>query len=1038
MTNSALKPLKTLLLILAATCLLFLALSFLPPVKDAVLALGGMLKGAALRRPEKWFGLLRQRLLLAAVCLAALHLLLSLVQRNWSPMRMDGTDGLALFMSDANLLSVIIATAASVVLTLALKGRIGNMPFFAVQACTFACIYFASCACLLHNRQLQGKASAAVQFAVAGMLLAWLVANFIPSSQGALWQGTARIRFRYRMPLAVYLPCLTVTCAIACMAVQSSARLQPKGSRKVRLAAALVYSLILSSLFYVPNIFGDDPYHIQGWEGTVLEVMNFVPYDADHEVSMYGHYGMIYLLPMRLLLLLGLPCNVAVAALQFLVTALMFLSVMYVLDRLVQNDAAFYLFMLGAGSFLQFGTRAYFQQEPHRMFFGAVISAYLIAMELGGRSGEPGHKNGQPESGQAEHALTERGQGHGPKHKRGRWLLPLLALGAASLLWNTETGLVCMGGISLYLFMTFADCSGSLLSRRNLRVLLLSALAFLAEFAAAMLLANAYNLLCGGRPIGFKDFIFPFMAGQGLVESLEWPLVGIRGTGFAYFVLFMLAICFALLVKLLQKAPEADATASAPEARAAQTGQNAAVSPGLYATVAFLGLGFMTYYIVKCSRGFLNMCQLQFVMLMAGIWGLLDAAGRIDAEGHDSPTGSGGTAERIDAERRFPLFPQSSRFPLIPCARLLIVLVFSALLLDNLTIPERIQARRTGAWRTEKLDALVHALDQDLPEGTPGFGLDVQELYAYMGRDIKIHTTDWANLRYLKDADSRPFEYVSTYLKDCNLFLANDADVGLVPEAAGFRRLTGYRIGGQHFGIYAREGASVNLSPFKGRGTADSPYLIESSADLVSLSWHVNSGQDYDGTYFRQCADIDLSAVRKWTPIADGGGMSFNGNYDGGGHVIRGLRIRKTKLMEEADEPPSLFGRLGGRVCNLGIESGSVKGIDCAAAFASACGRPGAVIANCWNNAEVHALETSAGIAVDFTGGRLACCVNFGNVSKEFPLHGSIDGICAGGAAEVWGCHPMEDRGFDFDELAPLLKEAEGRLDLGGMRLIPW
>lgn len=949
-------------LFLSALCLVLLALSFLPSAQDAVTAVGGMLKGSGLRRPEKWFSRIRSALFASAACLAALQLLIILVRKAWEPLERDGLTCTDLFLSDANLLSVLLATAVSVLLTFVLKGRVGNMLFFVVQIFMFAASYFASCFCLTHNRHLRGRCSPAVQLAVAGAVVLWLVINFIPSSAGALWHSSARMRFRYRMPPVIYLAFLTLASLGFWLAIRAaSSRAVPAKTNWARIfrpAVSIAYTFILSSLSYVPNIFGDDPYHINGWEGSVFEVLQLAPYDSGHLTSLYGHYGVFYLLPMRLLHLFGVPYNQAIAVLQFLVTAVMLLSAVYVLHRFIRNDAVFFLFLIALGSYVQFGGRAYFQEEPHRVFFGAVVSAVLFWAD-----------------------------GKGPLTRA--CIAGLGLLGAASIFWNPETGIVCMVAISAWLFLTRADFSGGIFTARNRDAFLLAALLIVAELIAAMMLANAYNLLCGGSPIGLEDFLFPLMSGSRIMARLNDPIIGAQSTAFAYFVLFVMAIFFPLVIKFF----------SLPGRK-----EEGSPTPQLYAAIAMIGLGLMSYYILKCSRGFLSICHLQFVMLMAGLWRLLDAEGSV------------------------------RRHVLVKAGRVIVIVLFSSLVLDNITLPEKISLKRAGAWRTDKLESFLEVLKQDLPDGIPGFGQDVPELYAYIDRDVVIHMTEWANLRFWKDLDSRPFEYVSEMLKGYDFFFANVDDVHLVPEAAKFRRIATYQIG-QTFAVYAREGKSLNLSPFKGEGTLDSPYLIESRDDLLSLARHVNAGHDYSGIYFRQTADIDLSPVKNWMPVADGG-MAFCGNYDGGCHVIKGLSLSKNRLFTGETEDSALFGNLGGRVCNLGIESGSVRGVDYAAAFASSGGKR-AVIANCWNRADVHAFEGSAGIAVNFDG-TVACCVNFGRISKEFSLYGALDGVCWGGNPDVWECRPMEGEGFDFAAMNALLPEAENSLDLGGMRLIPW
>lgn len=76
-----------------------------------------------------------------------------------------------------------------------------------------------------------------------------------------------------------------------------------------------------------------------------------------------------------------------------------------------------------------------------------------------------------------------------------------------------------------------------------------------------------------------------------------------------------------------------------------------------------------------------------------------------------------------------------------------------------------------------------------------------------------------------------------------------------------------------------------------GNGTKDAPWLITSREDLLNLANRLNSDvaatnyNNFNGCYFKQTADIDLTGV-KWEPIGYSGGTCFSGNYDGDGHII--------------------------------------------------------------------------------------------------------------------------------------------------------
>ena len=82
----------------------------------------------------------------------------------------------------------------------------------------------------------------------------------------------------------------------------------------------------------------------------------------------------------------------------------------------------------------------------------------------------------------------------------------------------------------------------------------------------------------------------------------------------------------------------------------------------------------------------------------------------------------------------------------------------------------------------------------------------------------------------------------------------------------------------------AWDGTSASSS-LKGEGTAASPYLVESAADLKYIQVQVNDGNTFEGKYFKQTADIDLNN-KEWTPIGDRSAKPFIGLYDGNGYKI--------------------------------------------------------------------------------------------------------------------------------------------------------
>ena len=187
---------------------------------------------------------------------------------------------------------------------------------------------------------------------------------------------------------------------------------------------------------------------------------------------------------------------------------------------------------------------------------------------------------------------------------------------------------------------------------------------------------------------------------------------------------------------------------------------------------------------------------------------------------------------------------------------------------------------------------------------------------------------------------------------------------------------------------------------FMGSGTYEDPYLINSAEDLIKFSDAVNNGNSFNDIYFRQTADIDLQNYGSFEPIGElNSGYMFSGIYDGGCHKISNLYINANDLDCSF---VGLFGKLGGVVMNLGIESGRIYG-DYVGAFASTDGSDEAMIINCYNNADLYAMVRCGGIADNFSSGKILGCANYGHLSGMVTCQ-----IVAYDCALISGCCNLE------------------------------
>ena len=201
----------------------------------------------------------------------------------------------------------------------------------------------------------------------------------------------------------------------------------------------------------------------------------------------------------------------------------------------------------------------------------------------------------------------------------------------------------------------------------------------------------------------------------------------------------------------------------------------------------------------------------------------------------------------------------------------------------------------------------------------------------------------------------------------------------------------------QNTTIYA---SSNNI--FSGKGTKETPYIIENQNDLIQLQKEFNSGKTFKNNYFRQTSDIDLDN-KEWIPIGNKVKNPFYGIYDGNGFVIKNIFI-DTDTANSA-----LFGYLGGTVSNLGIESGSILGYTAAAIAGSSVGTDAAIY-NCYNKIPITGYK-AGGIAESFSDGTIAACWNSGELSGD--IVGGI--VSSGGDVKVFSCFAVNDILFPQD-----------------------
>lgn len=155
---------------------------------------------------------------------------------------------------------------------------------------------------------------------------------------------------------------------------------------------------------------------------------------------------------------------------------------------------------------------------------------------------------------------------------------------------------------------------------------------------------------------------------------------------------------------------------------------------------------------------------------------------------------------------------------------------------------------------------------------------------------------------------------------------------------------------------------------WKGEGTAENPYEIETAGDLSALAKGVDSGETYQGAYFRQIAniaDVNFSIGMS--------GKKFSGNYDGAGYTITVDIAGVTNV--------GLFSGTEGAFIKNVVVAGSVFGDTNVGGLVG--NAQNTVFQSCVNKAAVSGKATIGGLIGMSNNCTLENCVNNGAVTAN-------------------------------------------------------
>ena len=218
------------------------------------------------------------------------------------------------------------------------------------------------------------------------------------------------------------------------------------------------------------------------------------------------------------------------------------------------------------------------------------------------------------------------------------------------------------------------------------------------------------------------------------------------------------------------------------------------------------------------------------------------------------------------------------------------------------------------------------------------------------------------------------------------------------------------------------DGGSMTKLQFTNEGlagidgsSAEKAYAIDNAFQLELLAERINGADatNWNTKFYKLTADIDLTAdkicgdatamggeAKSWTPIGSGTSNKFKGNFDGGGHTVKGLYINTTTGGQ------GFFGYLdGATVKDVKITDGDIASSD----NQGSCGGIAAEAANnssvlgCSYAGKIETTSTcyAGGIVGNTTNAFIAGCNHEGNI-KSGANAGGIVALHNGGT--IVGC----------------------------------
>lgn len=445
------------------------------------------------------------------------------------------------------------------------KGNI-NLLVYAGSVLLFCCSFMLFCAILNKTAVLSDSKSFWMPVLSLLLIFGTIIFLFITIAlEGNIYGGVTDRFVWHKLPFWLVILFLTAEFFIFLSSIRNSTIRIPNTALYLFYAAM---TILIGYTHYTPAVFlrnASDRLHMDAYFNSIYNVLHGSPY-SEFVTSIYGHYGILYKLPLEIL---G-GDFIDFILINSILGACSFLAVFLALHLMVKSN----LFrILGCISitmpYLSMRGGFYWQLWPHRILFMSLLigfGAFCV---------------------------------HFKKVNRITVVLGYI-LCMLGILWNTETGIFCaVAWAGFWILRKLSQKKCGII--QTIGICLLHIAAVILCFTGAYVIVGLYNIKNDGVFNTLEEFLFPLLTTSYMTDLLRVDLPLFPSAYMPALALFLLGVAFSLShIKWFSK-HEAD---------------DNVIIPSYVFLISILALGQLTYFVNRASYHNLDICHFPAILLL--------------------------------------------------------------------------------------------------------------------------------------------------------------------------------------------------------------------------------------------------------------------------------------------------------------------------------------------------------------------------------------------------------------------------------------